>query len=609
MLSEPRLPSGLVRARRTAATARAAMGVAGLLLALLWPPAHTSPVLAGLGFAIILATSGVQWLAPRAEWLVLEESLSSISGVLIIGLGPALVTPFSLLWLTAVASGVLARGGRVHWIGRTLVLGSLALPIARYQTLTPRYACLCLAAVALLLTCGRVTQELRAMLDRARYDADHDGLTGAISRTSFRERLDRIAAHASDDGPAALLLVDLDNFGHVNKTAGHANGDALLCSLVERMQAALPDSIVGRLGGDEFAAIIRSDAPEEVAQELLDTLNRPESADGPSPLHASIGMALTPRDGEDADGLLRAVDVALRVAKRSGRHQLSVYAGESFSDDGPRGARETLERLISGEDLAIAVQPIVSVSTGVAHAFEALARFQTRGNSSPLHWFALADEFGVRDRLELACFEAALGHLHDRPAGAALSVNLSGPLLLDARTAELLDAAGDLTGLILELTENSLLDDSPGLRAEISRLLALGVRFAVDDMGAGYSGLRQITTLRPSYLKLDRSLITGIDADPARAALVTALLGYARQTNSHVVAEGVETNAEFETLEALGVELVQGFYLARPGWPWPEIRPREVQSGAGGDVPEWADPLERTRLAGMPDDRRAPVRG
>jgi EAL domain-containing protein (putative c-di-GMP-specific phosphodiesterase class I) len=330
---------------------------------------------------------------------------------------------------------------------------------------------------------------------------------------------------------------------------------------------------------------VEAEDPRALAMALLADLDRVGGVDGHPAVEATLGMALIPRDGEDAEALLRAVDVALRVAKRSGRHQLSVYAGESFSDHGPDGARETLERLIGGDGLGVVVQPIVSVSAGTAHAFEALARFQTRGTSSPLHWFALADEFGVRDRLELACLQAGLGRLHERPAGTALSVNLSGPLLLDSRTAELLHQTGDLHGLILELTENSLLEDTPGLHAEISRLLALGVRFAVDDMGAGYSGLRQITTLRPSYLKLDRSLISGIETDPDRGALVTALLGYARQTGGHLVAEGVETEAELATLQVLGVDLVQGYLLARPGWPWPEVRRRATGPRAPRSVP------------------------
>ncbi len=156
-------------------------------------------------------------------------------------------------------------------MGRALLLIALAMPIVRHQTLNPRYAFLYLAAVALLLTCGRVTQELRKMLDQARYDADHDGLTGALSRTAFRDRLDRIAAHAaSDEGAAALLLVDLDNFGQINKTAGHAAGDARLRFVVERLQAAVgADSVVGRLGGDEFAAIVRTEDPQALGQTLL----------------------------------------------------------------------------------------------------------------------------------------------------------------------------------------------------------------------------------------------------------------------------------------------------------------------------------------------------
>ena len=236
-------------------------------------PAGTSLLLAGVGFAVVLATSVVQLLAPRQEWVQLEESLASISGVLIIGFGPAVVTPLTLLWLTAVASGVLARGGRAHWVGRALLLVALAMPIVRHQTVTPRYVCLYLAAVALLLTCGRVTEELRKMLDQARYDADHDGLTGALSRTAFRDQLDRVAAQP--DG-AALLLVDLDNFGQINKTAGHAAGDALLRLVVERMRAAVgPDSVVGRLGGDEFAVIVRTEDPRAIAEVLLGSSEPP----------------------------------------------------------------------------------------------------------------------------------------------------------------------------------------------------------------------------------------------------------------------------------------------------------------------------------------------
>jgi diguanylate cyclase len=568
----PTFPAGLLRARRTAATARGAMAVAGMAAAA--AGAGHRPGLAAqamvVGFAVIFATALVQLALPRPGWLVVEESLAPFSAVLIIGLGPERVSAVSLLWVCTVACGVLARGGRQHWYGRAVLVASLALPIALHRGITLGYALICLAAIALLLTCGRITRELRAMHDRARWDADHDGLTGALSRAAFRAELDRVAAVADDRSPAAVVLVDIDNFGAINKASGHAAGDTVLVSVGERMTRAFgPGTPIGRLGGDEFAAVVREGEPRELTSRLLDDLAT--GAPGIPPLTACAGLALVPRDGDDADALLRAVDVALRVAKRTGRRQLSVYEGESVSDRGPGGARETLERLIAGVGLSIVVQPIVSVPDGIPYAFESLARFGTRATASPLHLFALADEFGVRDRLELSCLQAALRLFEARPPGTALSINLSGPLLLDPRLHALLDEVGPLDGLILEMTENSLLEDTPAVRAQITRLLGRGVRFAIDDMGAGYSGLRQITTLRPSYLKLDRSLISGIDHDPDRGALVAAMLGYARQTGGHLVAEGVETAAELETLLALGVRLVQGYHLARPGPPWPEV--------------------------------------
>ena len=565
------MPAGLRRARRSAAVARAGLAIAGAVIAIADAPgarhhAHR-PVLVLLGFTIIFATAMVQLIAPRADWVKVEESLAPVSAILIVGLGPERITTVWLLWLVAVACGVLARGGRVYWVGRAMLLASLALPIVRHGQITLTYACVCLAAITLLLICGRVTQELRAMLDKARYDADHDGLTGALNRAAFRGALDALLARGGD---GAVLLLDLDNFGAINKSAGHAAGDAALRRVAAHLERAAGDTgIAGRLGGDEFALILTGADPEAVARRMLsDVTGTPDS--GPA-LAASVGMALFPRDGEDAESLLRAVDVALRVAKRTGISQLSIYAGDPIGGRGPGGAHEALERLVRGEGLEMAVQPIVSVPDGTVHAYEALARFRLGSSSNPLHWFALADEFAMRDQLELACLRAGLDLLPELPAGARLSVNLSGPLLLDPRTSDLLRRAPHLDRLILEVTENSLLEDTPGVVAEIERLIGEGLSFAVDDMGAGYSGLRQITAVRPDYLKLDRSLISGIDTDPDRGALVSAMLGYVRQTGGHLIAEGVETEAELETLRGLGVTLIQGYLLGRPAAPWPAV--------------------------------------
>jgi diguanylate cyclase (GGDEF)-like protein len=585
------------------------MALCGIVLLIAQPSLSSHPILPLAAFLVILITAGMQMLVPGADWLKVEESLAAVAGVLIVGFGNQHVTVLTLLWLAAVASGVLARGGRVHWLGPALLSGSLALPVVAEQRITLQYAAFGVAGLALLLTCGRVTQELGTLLSRARWEADHDSLTGALSRAAFRGALDTLARR-EDVRDGALLLIDLDNFGAVNKANGHAAGDAVLLSVAERIrECAGPDAVVGRLGGDEFAAVLRHPDPEALARAVLDELER--SNGERQSVVASVGIAAVPADGQDADTLLRAGDIALRVAKRSGRRQLSLYAGESLSDRGPDGAYGALRRLIAGEGLAIAVQPIVDLASGEIHAFEALARFQTRGAASPLHWFALADEFDLRDELELACLSAALRLLGSQPHGTRLSVNLSGPLLLDPRTQELLDALPALTGLILEVTENSLLDDTPRIQAAISRLLSRGVHLAVDDMGAGYSGLRQIATVHPTYLKLDRSLIQDIDRDSDRGALVSALSGYAAQTGGYLVAEGVETAAELATLTELGVPLVQGFYLSRPGPPWPVLQPSHASEAiatqpdrplAAGLDRSLAVPLDRPLVA--PLDRR-----
>ena len=579
MTSAGEIPAHYARARRTAALARASLAALAIVIVIAEPGLTAEPLSALIGFVVMLLTATIQFAVLRWDWLQLEESLAAVSAILIVGLGSQRVTVLLLLWIAAVASGVLARGGRIHWIGRATLLAALVGPIAHEQGLRLDYGAFVLAAIALLLTCGRVTRELQTLLVAARSDADHDSLTGALARGAFRAKLDAAAAGGDQTGGLALFLISLD-VSAINKASGQSARDAVLVSEFSRIRSTVPpDTVVGRLGGGVFAVIARAGAPEALAKRLLRAFAQ-EAQDSPA-TSAWIGIANIPRDGHDADTLLRASDVALRVAKQTGKDQFSVYAGDSLSDWGPGGARSALANLIAGEGLSIHVQPIVDVRSGLPRAYEALARFRSNAGIGPLHWFALADEVGMRDELELACLREALKLLDQRPQSTLLSVNLSGSLLLDQRTHDLLRSQPALDGLIIELTENSLLEDTAGLHAALAKLHALGIKIAIDDMGVGYSGLRQITMVHPTYLKLDRSLIKDIDLDPDRGALVSALIGYASQTGGYLVAEGVETAAELETLVQLGVTLVQGFFLAHPAPPWPAVVSARAKSEPG----------------------------
>jgi diguanylate cyclase (GGDEF)-like protein len=582
----------VLRPRRTAAWTRAAIGVSGIALALTQPHLLPHPALGVAGFAIIAITASMQLSLPRASWLKVEESLAGGAAVLIVGFGEERVTVLSVLWLAAVAAGVMARGGRVHWIGRTVVLGALALPVLLQGHLSADQAGLCVAAIGLMLTIGRLTRELNELLARARWDADHDDLTGLLSRAAFHAALERASAVATSEAPASLLLFDLDGFGVVNKTSGHASGDAMLASFAEDLErAAGAGNPAGRIGGDEFALILPGPDARAAAERLLACL--PQGEHDFRRMSACAGIALAPRDGTDPEALLRAADIALRVAKRSGSGRISTYAGGSLSGSGMQSARGALDLVIAGEGLSMAVQPIVDLRDGSMHAYEALARFGADAAGSPLHWFSLADELGERDALERACLRAALELYCKRPKGVRLAVNLSAPVLFDRRTLRMLEETSDLSGLIIEVTEEALVQADAQLSQTMAPLRERGARIAVDDMGAGYSGLRQVTAVHPSYLKLDRSLIVDIDADADRAALVGALVGYAERVGCLLVAEGIENDAELRTLRELNVPLAQGFYLGRPGQPWPAVgsgtssKPRatELKSRAGASSP------------------------
>ena len=474
----------VLRARRTAACTRIGMGVIGLLVIAADGALLPNPALAAVGFALIALTAGVQLAGPRAAWLSIEESLSGLAAILIIGLGSQRVGVLSILWLVAIASGVLARGGRVHWLGRYIVLAALVLPVLRYGSLSVEYAAMCIAALGLLLTSGRLTRELNHLLMKARLQAE--------------------------------------------------NAETLL----------LAGDIAARMG------------------EL-----------GEQPVVAA------PVAASEQPPSLTDVEIA--------------------------NARDALAKLLAGEGLSMVVQPIVDIRNDTIHAFEALARFgRPREGTSPLHWFSLAEQLGQRAGLERACLGAALELHARRPPGTSLTVNLSAPVLLEASTMAMLEAAGDglpedLGGLIVEITEETLVHGDMQLLSAIEPLRRRGARLAVDDMGAGYSGLRQITTVHPAYLKLDRSLVSGIDGDGERAALVGALAGYSAQVGCLLVAEGVETEAELHTVRQLGVPLVQGFLLSRPGPAWPQLGAGNARGDIAARAPGRAGGASRGGSAGQ----------
>jgi len=444
----------IARARQTAAATRGALGLLGIILILARPQLLPLPGCGIAGFAIVLVTALLQLAELRFAWVQVEEALAGAAAILIIGLGDEKVTAITLIWIVALAVAVMARGGHVHWIRRTLVMTAMALPIARSGALSLEYATFCVALVGLQLTAGRLTRELNRLLRKARHDAE--------------------------------------------------NAETLL------------------LAGEIATRVVLRQEAEPL---------RP----------ASPGPAAPP----DPDEVART--------------------------------RAALGRLIAGEGLRMVVQPIVDLRDGRVHAYEALARFGRRATDhSPLHWFAVAEELDERPALERACLAAALELFEKRPTRARVSVNLSIPALLDPATLDLLDGfAGErrdgLEGLIVEITEETLVGNTFEVLRAADRLREHGARLAVDDVGAGYSGLRQIIEVLPDYLKLDRALVAGIDTDPDRAALVSAIAGYSRHVRSLLVAEGIERPAELRTLESLDVPLAQGFHLALPADPWPSV--------------------------------------
>jgi EAL domain-containing protein (putative c-di-GMP-specific phosphodiesterase class I) len=225
---------------------------------------------------------------------------------------------------------------------------------------------------------------------------------------------------------------------------------------------------------------------------------------------------------------------------------------------------DALHEVLRSRAIQPAFQPVVNLDDGVVTAYEALARFERNLFSSPADAFAAAADAGVGVELELLASERALAHLDLVPAGAWLSTNLSVEAVLNPQVRETLLAHAS-HGIAVELTEHTRVPDYPALTRITDALRTAGIRIAVDDAGAGFASLSHILQLRPDIIKLDISLTRNIDSDPVRAALARSLVDFASDIGAMLIAEGIETEGEYDRLRTLGVRHGQGYFLARPG--------------------------------------------
>jgi EAL domain-containing protein (putative c-di-GMP-specific phosphodiesterase class I) len=328
--------------------------------------------------------------------------------------------------------------------------------------------------------------------------------------------------------------------------------------------------LVGRVGGEEFALLL----PGATGDDAYEVAERCRAALSALLVHGvavscSAGVASYPSDGPDGARLLELADGALYWAKRSGRAQTKRYHPGEVVLLSSAEQRAQVQEVLAREDAMQPVfQPIVELATGRIAGYEALARFvHAQPVRTPDLWFAQARRCGLGPALEARALEVALA-VQGRPAGTFLSLNVSPGALISAEVRAALPE--DLSDIVIELTEDEVFSSDNALDAELAALRARGAKIAVDDAGAGYAGLQQLIRVKPEILKIDRSLISGVDEDSSKIALLEALTSFASSTGAAVCGEGIETLAELRMLARFDTTYAQGYALGRPGPAWSE---------------------------------------
>jgi diguanylate cyclase (GGDEF)-like protein/PAS domain S-box-containing protein len=445
---------------------------------------------------------------------------------------------------------------------------------------------------------SRDITERKAFEEQLSHQAFHDPLTDLPNRALFTDRLGHALARA-DRHPesVAILFLDLDNFKVINDSLGHKAGDELLVATAERLRHCLrPGDTVARLSGDEFTVLLEDMVDRKVAirlaERIAERMVEPFSLRGRDAVTTtSIGIAFAASGADRPDDLLRKADIAMYRAKSNGKAGYMVFDPGMDAEVHRRLLMESdLRRAVEREEFVLHYQVKARLDTdlqrhiripagvapnGAAREVEALVRWNhpSHGLVPPLEFIPLAEETGLiipmgRWILEEACRQARTWREQsDQPH--TVCVNLSArqfqhPKLVEEVGEVLRDVGLDPGGLVLEITESTLIEDIESATATLQQLRDLGVKLAVDDFGTGYSSLSYLKRFPVDFLKIDLSFVENLETDPADRVIVSAVINLAHALGMEVTAEGVETAGQLRQLTSMGCDVAQGFYFSKP---------------------------------------------
>jgi diguanylate cyclase (GGDEF)-like protein len=495
------------------------------------------------------------------------------------------------------AAGIAGRNAGRPWIALSqLCFASLPLTVGLVVSLQPLKIVLATVIVlfvvammditlqtyGVILKATLVSREKAALAEHHAAVARRDDLTGVANRTAFREQFEA-RLQAIDDGQQRLAVywIDLDRFKEINDSYGHLAGNALLAGVAQRLDEAFGAAgIVARLGGDEFAVICElvghADADADAAatgERIIHLVEQPVHHDGRT-LHvgASLGIAIAPTDGTDADTLLKNADLALYRAKDSGRGQMRFY--EPLMDEKIERTRDLgaeMQGALERGEFHLVFQPIFDLTGEQVLSCETLLRWTNRryGAISPAEFIPIAEDNGLIVAIGGWVIREACRIASGWPTDVTIAVNLSPIQLRSANLPTTIMGALAASGfaadrLELEVTESVLLEDIEASLAALNAINRLKVRTTLDDFGTGYSSLSYLTKFPFQTLKIDRSFIADFEQSPASVAIVQTVIELAAKLGMRTVAEGVETQAQLDQLRRIRCDAVQGFLLAHP---------------------------------------------